>query len=223
MIGAQGTTLANRVLHFGSSLRGTYQYWMRQRSRLTAMIDTLGIPTIFITHSAADMQCPELANLICAKPDDRKSRSDAVIANPAIADCFFYERIKQFMKHFYVGILNVLDYWIRFEWQHRGSPHVHGLAWLKDAPDVGKLHDPATTQHERNNILHYIDSLVSTMNPALAAQDTDFRQAPAAQKIHISVTIPTLKQDRIYQRIFHNSSQLVRDIPYARRLTAYEL
>ena len=27
------------------------------------------------------------------------------------------------------------DYW-RFEWQYRGSPHVHGLALISDAPDV---------------------------------------------------------------------------------------
>lgn len=33
----------------------------------------------------------------------------------------------------------MVDYWVRFEWQHRGSPHIHGLAWLPNAPDVEKL------------------------------------------------------------------------------------
>ena len=27
-----------------------------------------------------------------------------------------------------MGILGANDYWVRFEWQHRGSPRVHGLA-----------------------------------------------------------------------------------------------
>ena len=65
MVGRQGEAFSNRVLHYASSLRGTKQYWFRQRSRLLSMVDTLGLPTIFFTHSAADLQWPELAHLIC--------------------------------------------------------------------------------------------------------------------------------------------------------------
>ena len=64
MIGREGEVFANKVTHYGASLRGTKQYWFRQRNHLIAMIDTLGLPTIFFTHSAADHQWPELANLI---------------------------------------------------------------------------------------------------------------------------------------------------------------
>lgn len=32
---------------------------------------------------------------------------------------------------------HLVGYWLRFEWQHRGStPHVHGLAWLCNVSDV---------------------------------------------------------------------------------------
>ena len=68
MIGSQGNAFSNRVLHFATSLRGTSPYWFKQRSRLIAMIDTLGLPTVFFTHSAADLQWPELGKLLC--PDD---------------------------------------------------------------------------------------------------------------------------------------------------------
>ena len=34
MVGRQGVVFSNRVLHYASSLRGTKQYWYRQRSRL---------------------------------------------------------------------------------------------------------------------------------------------------------------------------------------------
>ena len=64
MIGRPGEAFSNRVLHYAASLRGTRHYWFRQRSRLIAMVDTLGLPTIFFTHSAADLQWPELAKLI---------------------------------------------------------------------------------------------------------------------------------------------------------------
>ena len=73
MVGRDGEAFSNRVLHYATSLRGTRQYWFRQHSRLIAMVDTLGLPTIFFTHSAADLQWPELAMLIC--PDDPNSSS----------------------------------------------------------------------------------------------------------------------------------------------------
>ena len=93
------------------------------------MVDTIGLPTIFFTHSAADLQWPELAQFICPQdPQSRASRTNAVIKNPAIADWFFCHRVQKFVETVYVGILGATDYWMRFEWQHRGSPHVHGLA-----------------------------------------------------------------------------------------------
>ena len=66
------------------------------------MVDALELPTVFFTHSAADTQWPELANLICAHdPNSKSERTQAVIANPAIADLFFFQRVKLFLKHFY--------------------------------------------------------------------------------------------------------------------------
>ena len=80
MVSREGEAFSNRVLHYAGSLRGTKQYWFRQQSRLIAMVDTLGLPTIFFTHSAADLQWPELAHLICPDdPDSSTSRSRAVI------------------------------------------------------------------------------------------------------------------------------------------------
>ena len=40
MIGREGEVFSNRVLHYASGLRGTRQYWFKQRSRLIAMVDT---------------------------------------------------------------------------------------------------------------------------------------------------------------------------------------
>ena len=65
MVGREGEEFfSNRVLHYAGSLHGTGQYWFKQRSRLISMVDALGLPTVFITHSAADTQWPELAKLI---------------------------------------------------------------------------------------------------------------------------------------------------------------
>ena len=181
MVGRQGEAFSSRVLHYASSLRGTKQYWYRQRSRLLAMVDTLGLPTIFFTHSAADLQWPELACLICPEdPNSRSNRAKALIENPARSDWFFYYRVMEFIKAFYVEVLGATDYWMRFEWQHRGSPHVHGLAWLPHAPDVEKLlssHD--VPDSVKAQVINYADSLVSTMNPAVFPDGSNIDSAPA--------------------------------------------
>ena len=177
MVGHEGEVFSNRVLHYATSLRGTSRYWFQQRSRLTSMVDTLGMPTVFFTHSAADGQWPELARLICPdSADSSSSRAAAVSQNPATADWFFYHRITKFIDSFYVDILGAADYWYRFEWQHRGSPHVHGLAWLSDAPDVERLlsaDDDEGAMMAAEEITAYVDNLISTMNPGIAADGSD--------------------------------------------------
>ena len=167
---------SSRVLHYASSLRGTKEYWQRQRSCVLSMVDTLGLPTIFFTHSAPDLQWPELARLICPdNPDSRTARAKAVIENPALADWFFYHRI---MEAFYVGVLGVSDYWLRFEWQHRGSPHVHGLAWLPGTPDVEPLCE-VSDDSLKEDIVKHADHLVSTINSAVLPDGSNISDAPA--------------------------------------------
>ena len=48
MVGNERGSFLNRVLCYAACLRGTRQYWMQLRSRLIAMVDTLGILIIFL-------------------------------------------------------------------------------------------------------------------------------------------------------------------------------
>ena len=110
----------------------------------------------------------------------QSSRTKAVIENPAICDWFFYYRVQEFIKAYYVGVLGVADYWMQFEWQHRGSPHVHGLAWLPNAPDVEKLLSAPDNISiaVKEDIIKYADSLVSTCNPAVLHDSSNVDEAP---------------------------------------------
>ena len=188
MVGHEGEQFSSRVLHYASSLRGTSSYWFKQRKRLISMVDDLGLPTVFFTHSAADSQWPELARLICPDEEDRSSRRcKAVVDNPAVV---FYHRISKFVDAFYTKMLGAKDYWYRFEWQHRGSPHVHGVAWLENAPDVEQL---LTAQEESDvfaaakQITSYVDGLISTMNPGISGDGGDGEIFPPAvtKPLHI--------------------------------------
>ena len=125
MIDREGEAFSNQVLHYSSSLHGTRQYWFKQRSRLITMVDMLGLPTIFFTHSAADLQWPQLACLICMdNPDSNLSRRKALQENLAIADWFFHHRIQKCVDTFYIGVLGATDFWFHFEWQHRPPFHM---------------------------------------------------------------------------------------------------
>ena len=156
----------------------------KQKSRLIAMVDTLGLPTVFFTHSAADLQWPELARLLdCDDPENNTSRSKAVMENPCLADWFFYHRIVKFMEMFYEGILKASEYWLRFEWQHRGSPHVHGVAWLKDAPNVEDVlslsnNESDITDTSLQHVMEYINRTVTTINPAVLLDGSNVDDAP---------------------------------------------
>ena len=178
MVGNESENLSNRVLHFGSTLRGTRQFWQRQRGRLTAMVDCLGLPSTFFIVSAADLQWPELAHLLDVEdPLSGAARSRAVIENPCMSDWFFYHRVIKFMDAFYMDIMGAKDYWLRFEYQHRGSPHVHGVIWLQDAPDAQNIlstDDPAGQEE----LIEYIDRTVSTTNPAVLQDGTNVCDAP---------------------------------------------
>ena len=35
--------------------------------------------------------------------------------------------------------MKVKEFWCRYEWQHHGSPHVHGFLWLDGAPNMDTI------------------------------------------------------------------------------------
>lgn len=47
--------LADRLMRFGTSLRGTRSYWTKCQVELTNMLHQIGASTIFFTLSAADL------------------------------------------------------------------------------------------------------------------------------------------------------------------------
>lgn len=80
--------------------------------------------------------------------------------NPATVAWFFERRVDIFMKKFMVKYFRVKDFWYRFEWQHRGSPHIHGLLWLDNAPNCVDI-EALESEEERQEVINYFDELVS--------------------------------------------------------------
>jgi ATP-dependent DNA helicase PIF1 len=168
----EGEALANRIARYGSRLPGTRPFWTQARSRLTAQIrdKTSGPPNIFFTLSAADVQWFDLHRLMPGQqPMDvdehalYKWRLSNLNSNPALAADFFIQRFETFFDTVVKKILTITDHWYRFEWQHRGSSHIHGFLWVDGAPSLQTLNinDEASIQA----FIDFWDPLVSTTNP----------------------------------------------------------
>ena len=134
-----------------------------------AMIRQLGIPSLFISLSAADTKWTNLlssiqtllTNKVCSNEEIEKmtwSQKCTLISNhPTACSQYFDNRVKKFYKHIlkspHSPFGKLVNYFYRVEFQHRGSPHIHGLLWIENAPHYEKNTD--------QEIIEYIDSIIT--------------------------------------------------------------
>ena len=114
------------------------------------MIRQLGLPTWFTSLSAADTRWIDLLRVL-AELNWKKTLSDEEIESltwaeknklvqqdPVTCTRFFDHRVHEFINkvllssHHPIG--KIKDYFYRVEFQQRGSPHIHMLMWVEDAP-----------------------------------------------------------------------------------------
>ncbi|XP_049319463.1 uncharacterized protein LOC125780983 [Astyanax mexicanus] len=150
-------------------IRGTPVYWSGVQKDLFAMVRQLGIPTFFCSFSSADMRWDNLLESML----QQENRTDSVDSldwadkcgllrrNPVIAARMFDFRWHTFLNKVILSpsqpIGKVLDYFYRVEFQQRGSPHVHAMFWVDNAPQIDKDDD--------NNVVKFIDQYISSELP----------------------------------------------------------
>ena len=69
-------------------------------------------------------------------------------------------RFRAFLKHVVRPQLGIADHWIRYEWQHRGSGHVHCLFWTESGPPLDLL-----TDKQRATFADYWGQRITAQNP----------------------------------------------------------
>ena len=117
------------------------------------MIRQLSLPTWFMSLSAADTRWSDLLKML-AKLNNGVSCTDndiegltwqeknLVQKDPVTCSRYFDHRVQEFLN----TILNsncepigkLRDFFYRVELQQRGSPHIHMLVWIDNAPIIGK-------------------------------------------------------------------------------------
>nr|XP_057929967.1 uncharacterized protein LOC131129981 isoform X1 [Doryrhamphus excisus]XP_057929968.1 uncharacterized protein LOC131129981 isoform X1 [Doryrhamphus excisus]XP_057929969.1 uncharacterized protein LOC131129981 isoform X1 [Doryrhamphus excisus] len=133
---------------FMQPLRGTPAYWEKAHRELHAMARQLGKPTFFLTFSAAEMRWPEVTAVIKAQQGqqedhfsdlDWNAKCEILRSNPVTVMRMFEKRVDALLELILSPaqpIGPVEDYFYRVEFQARGSPHIHMVVWIKDAPVI---------------------------------------------------------------------------------------
>ncbi|KAK3916400.1 ATP-dependent DNA helicase [Frankliniella fusca] len=158
--------LIKKLMYYSSNLRGTRSYWNARCGELTDMVSQFGLPTFFLTLSSADMHWPDLYKLLDSNNYENlteKQRRDLLQNNPNIVDAFFSERVEKFITQIICKKFKIIDYWYRIEYQHRGSPHMHGIFWMENAPDVSNLE--LASQEELVRIADFFSNFITAENP----------------------------------------------------------
>ena len=99
-------------------------------------------------------------------------------SNPVTAARHFDTRVQLFLKHFLMNpnlspLGKITDYKYRIEFQHRGSPHVHMLAWVHGAPSIDN--------NTKLQIEQFIDSKVTC---AISKDDDSLAQLVSQVQKH---------------------------------------
>ena len=168
---------------FVREIRGTAGYWKRVLLDLLAKITTLGPPTWFITLSANDLHWPDLMTFLKSDENDKNEHSQVhlVRKNPIMAAHNFVRRWKCLFKHVILNsnrgaVGEVTDYFVRVEFQSRGSPHLHLFLWIKDAPNI-------STKEGRNMFPYFLDNYVSTQI-SLESEDSEMNNLVTVLQTH---------------------------------------
>lgn len=159
-------------LAFLRSIPNSAYYWAERKRDLFAMIRQYGKPTVFFTISANEIGWPKLlqllhnlknnANISVEEAANLHFIEKSTLINEDAVTCAIYFnklvgiilKILQSKRHSPFKKYRILHYFKRIEFQHRGSPHAHILAWLDNAPEDALNKD-------YNKAIDLIDFLIS--------------------------------------------------------------
>ena len=83
-------------------------------------------------------------------------------SDPVTCARHFDYQFNQFLSNFLMSNVSPLgsisDWFYRVEYQQRGSPHIHMLLWIKNAPIFGIDDD--------NEVISFIDSIITCQKPS---------------------------------------------------------
>ena len=157
-------------------LRNSPAYLEARKKDIFAMIRQLSLPTWFMSLSAADTRWTDLLKMLAKlnngvdysdKDIDRLTWQDKtrlVQKDPVTCSRYFDHRVQEFLNTILRSdcepIGKLRDFFYRVEFQQRGSPHIHMLVWIENAPTLEK--------NSEEEIVQFVDQHLTCS----AAEDT---------------------------------------------------
>ena len=178
---------SDEALRFMQPIRGTPAYWSSAQKDLFAMLRQLGIPTWFCSFSAAEHRWNDaVASILKNQGDNRDpcsldwaEKNEVLRSNPVTVARMFEHRFHVFQSEVIFSpaepIGKVTDYFQRVEFQQRGSPHMHCLYWIENAPKLD--------QDGENAVCDFVDRYVSCGVPS-EDDDSELRNTVQAVQQH---------------------------------------
>ena len=169
----------DRLIHhdegfkFLRAVRGSPPYFEKAKKDIFAMIRQLGPASLFCSFSSAETQWTRLLRIL-SKIVNNREYTDTEIENlnweekckliqsdPVTCARHFDYQVNKFLRNFLISSLaplgKIADWFYRVEYQQRGSPHIHMLIWLEDAPVFGVDND--------DKVIAFIDKIISCKRP----------------------------------------------------------
>ena len=158
-------------------------YFDAKKKHVMAMVRQLGIPTLFVSLSAADTKRDNLL-ISLGKPLINKNFSqvdldtlewedkcDLISKHLTACARFFNNCVNKFFKHIlqspYSPFGKMEDFFYHVEFQLRGSPHIHALLWIRDSPKFDINSD--------EEVCSYIDQII-TCSSEVSQNELDYLQ-----------------------------------------------
>ena len=151
-------------------LRNSPAYLETRKKDIFAMIRQLSLPTWFMSLSAADTRWTDLLKML-AKLNDGieysekelehltwQEKTRLVQKDPVTCSRYFDHRVQEFLntvlKSSCEPIGKLRDFFYRVEFQQRGSPHIHMLVWIENAPTL--------ETHSEEEIVQFVDQYLTS-------------------------------------------------------------
>ena len=174
-----GSSEANLMMR---TIRSSPQFWQWKKMEINAMIKQLGVPTFFITFSPAERDWHELIIIVARTVNGEKlkiedveklnleQKRELLSKDPVSVARYFENRMTALFKLIFnkrtIFEENPMEdsFW-RVDFQYTGSPHIHMLAWMKDAPIYEKVGDESEQERILEKCSNFIDKYITCERP----------------------------------------------------------
>uniref|UniRef100_A0A669ED35 ATP-dependent DNA helicase n=2 Tax=Oreochromis niloticus TaxID=8128 RepID=A0A669ED35_ORENI len=174
------------AIRFMQPLRGTPAYWQKTTKDLFSMLRQIGTPQFFVTFSAAEMRWPEVIQAIKRQQGeevdfealDWSEKCEILRSNPVTTMRMFDKRVEALFRDLLFSpaqpLGEIIDYFYRVEFQHRGSPHIHMLLWIREKVEVDVDDD--------QTVCDFVDRYISAQLPDPEKQPELHKKVTELQK-----------------------------------------